>query len=49
MFVDGGVDPARVAERLRREVQRPVVVDGHELVTTASIGFAVNSALGLDR
>ena len=47
VFVDGGVDPAVVAERLRREVQRPVVVDGHELVTTASIGFAVNSGLGL--
>jgi diguanylate cyclase (GGDEF)-like protein/PAS domain S-box-containing protein len=47
VFVDGGVDPAVVAERLRREVQRPVVVEGHELVTTASIGFAVNSAVGL--
>ncbi len=47
VFVDGGVDPAKVAERLRREVQRPVMVDGHELVTTASIGFAVNSAVGL--
>ncbi len=47
VFVDGGVDPAKVAERLRREVQRPVVVDGHELVTTASIGFVVNSTLGL--
>jgi len=47
VFVDGGVDPAVVAERLRREVQRPVFVDGHELVTTASIGFAVNSAVGL--
>ena len=47
VFVDGDVDPAKVAERLRREVQRPVVVDGHELVTTASIGFAVNSTIGL--
>ena len=47
VFVDGGVDPAVVAERLRRAVQRPVTIDGHELVTTASIGFAVNSAPGL--
>jgi diguanylate cyclase (GGDEF)-like protein/PAS domain S-box-containing protein len=47
VFVDGGVDPAVVAERLRREVQRPVTIDGHELVVTASIGFAVNSQPGL--
>jgi diguanylate cyclase (GGDEF)-like protein/PAS domain S-box-containing protein len=44
VFVDGGVDPAVVAERLRRAVQQPVVIDGHELVITASIGFAVNSS-----
>ena len=44
VFVDGGIDPAVVAERLRRAVQRPVVVDGHELVVTASIGFAVNAS-----
>ena len=43
VFVDGGVDPAIVAERLRRAVLQPVVIDGHELVVTASIGFAVNS------
>jgi diguanylate cyclase (GGDEF)-like protein/PAS domain S-box-containing protein len=47
VFVDGGVDPSIVAERLRREVQRPIVIEGHELVITASIGFAVNSAPGL--
>ncbi len=47
VFVDGGVDPAVVAERLRRAVQTPIVIDGHELVITASIGFAVNSAAGL--
>ena len=47
VFVDGGVDPAVVAERLRRAVQAPVVVDGHELVITASIGFAVNVEAGL--
>ena len=44
VLVDGGVDPAVVAERLRRAVQRPMVIDEHELVVTASIGFAVNSS-----
>jgi diguanylate cyclase (GGDEF)-like protein/PAS domain S-box-containing protein len=47
VFVDGGIDPAVVAERLRHAVQEPVVVDGHELVVTASIGFAVNSGADL--
>ena len=42
VFVDGGVDAAMIAERLRRAVQRPIEIDGHELVVTASIGFAVN-------
>ena len=42
VFVDGGVDPAVVAERLRRAVQHPVTIEGHELVITASIGFAIN-------
>ena len=44
VLVDGGVDPAVVAERLRRSVQKPIVIDEHELVVTASIGFAVNSS-----
>ncbi len=44
VFVDGGVDPAIVAERLRRAVQQPLLIDEHELVVTASIGFAVNSS-----
>jgi diguanylate cyclase (GGDEF)-like protein/PAS domain S-box-containing protein len=44
VFVDGGVDPAIVAERLRRAVLAPVVIAEHELVVTASIGFAVNSS-----
>jgi len=44
VLVDGGVDPAVVAERLRRAVQRPIVIEEHELVVTASIGFAVNSS-----
>ena len=47
VLVDGGVDPAAVAERLRRSVQRPVIVGEHELVVTASIGFAVNSSSDL--
>ncbi len=47
VFVDGGVDPAVVAERLRRAVQQPVLIDEHELVVTASIGFAVNSSSDL--
>ena len=47
VFVDGGIDPAVVAERLRRAVQQPVVVDSHELVVTASIGFAVNASADL--
>ena len=47
VFVDGGVDPAVVAERLRRAVQQPLVIDEHELVVTASIGFAVNSGNNL--
>ncbi len=44
VLVDGGVDPAVVAERLRHAVQQPVIIDEHELVVTASIGFAVNSS-----
>jgi diguanylate cyclase (GGDEF)-like protein/PAS domain S-box-containing protein len=47
VFVDGDVDPAVVAERLRRAVQQPVIIDEHELVVTASIGFAVNSSSDL--
>jgi len=42
VFVEDGADPAVVAERLRRAVQQPVTIEGHELVITASIGFAVN-------
>jgi diguanylate cyclase (GGDEF)-like protein/PAS domain S-box-containing protein len=41
------VDPAAVADRLRRSVLEPIVIDGHELVVTASIGFAVNSGENL--
>ena len=35
-------DPIDVAERLRRAVRPPVLVAGHELFVTASIGYATN-------
>jgi diguanylate cyclase (GGDEF)-like protein/PAS domain S-box-containing protein len=38
------VDPAAVADRLRKSVMEPITIDGHELIVTASIGFAVNAA-----
>ncbi len=51
VFVDGvdasTIDPAAVADRLRTAAQHPIVVEGHELVVTASIGFATNSTEGL--
>ncbi|HUC31864.1 MAG TPA: bifunctional diguanylate cyclase/phosphodiesterase, partial [Ilumatobacteraceae bacterium] len=40
--VSGAYDPFDVAERLRAEVARPVVVDGADLYVTASIGITVN-------
>ena len=42
----GPLEPSRVAERLQRSVQDPVVIDGHELVVTASIGYATNTTEG---
>ena len=44
VVLDDSVDPAVVGEAIRRAVQRPVLVDGQELIITASIGFAVNIA-----
>lgn len=41
------VDPAAVAERLRRSVMEPIVIEGHEMVVTASIGIAINASPGL--
>ncbi len=41
------VDPAAVADRLRRSVMEPIIIDRHELVVTASIGFAVNAGENL--
>jgi diguanylate cyclase (GGDEF)-like protein/PAS domain S-box-containing protein len=43
----GPLDPARAAERLQRSVQDAVMIDGHEIVVTASIGFATNSSPGI--
>ena len=43
----GPLNPERVAERLRRSVQDAVMIDGHEIVVTASIGFASNSSSGI--
>jgi diguanylate cyclase (GGDEF)-like protein/PAS domain S-box-containing protein len=40
------VDPAAIAERLRRAAMEPIVIEGHEMVVTASIGVAVNAAPG---
>jgi diguanylate cyclase (GGDEF)-like protein/PAS domain S-box-containing protein len=45
VVIDGAghtVDPGEVAERLRRAVLAPVMVDDHELFVTASIGFSLN-------
>ncbi len=44
IVLDDSVDPAQAGETVRRAVQRPILVDGQELIITASIGFAVNSA-----
>jgi diguanylate cyclase (GGDEF)-like protein/PAS domain S-box-containing protein len=43
----GPLNPARVAERLQRSVHDAVVIDGHEVIVTASIGFATNSSPGI--
>jgi diguanylate cyclase (GGDEF)-like protein len=37
---DPAADAARVAERIGRELARPCVIEGHEIVTSASIGIA---------
>jgi diguanylate cyclase (GGDEF)-like protein/PAS domain S-box-containing protein len=44
VVLDDSVDPATVGEAVRRTVQRPILVDGQELILTASIGFAINGA-----
>lgn len=46
--VRDGADAAQVAERIQREIRRPVTLGGHEVFTSASIGIAL-SATGYDR
>ena len=43
----GPLDPATVADRLQRSVQDSVEIAGHDLIVTASIGYATNSRPGL--
>ncbi len=42
VILDDSVDPATVGEAVRRAVQQPILVDGQELIITASIGLAIN-------
>jgi len=42
VVLDDSVVPATVGEAVRRAVQRPILVDGQELILTASIGLAIN-------
>ena len=44
----GPLDPSKVAERLQRSVQDAIVIDGNELVVTASIGFTTNCRAGME-
>jgi len=41
------IDPAAVAARLRRSVEDVVIIEGNELVVTASIGYATNTQVGM--
>jgi len=43
----GPIDPAAVAARLRRSVEDVVIIEGNELVVTASIGYATNTEPGM--
>ena len=47
VVLDDSIEPALVAERIRRSVQQPMTFDGQELIITASIGFAVNTVADL--
>ena len=40
-------DPAEVAERIRRALHEPVMIDDHELFVTASIGYSTNVDSGM--
>jgi diguanylate cyclase (GGDEF)-like protein/PAS domain S-box-containing protein len=46
--VRDGADAAQVAERIQREIRRPLVLEGQEVFTSASIGIAL-SATGYER
>ena len=45
--VNGNYDPFEVAERLREEIAKPVLVDGAELFVTASIGITISDRDGV--
>ncbi len=45
--VSGNYDPFDVAERLRAEIAKPVLVDGAELFVTASIGITISDREGI--
>jgi diguanylate cyclase (GGDEF)-like protein/PAS domain S-box-containing protein len=45
--VSGNYDPFEVAERLRAEIAKPLLVDGAELFVTASIGITVSDRDGV--
>lgn len=46
--VEGAEDALAVADKLRRHIQEPLVVDGHWLQVSASIGLAMYPAHGRD-
>jgi diguanylate cyclase (GGDEF)-like protein/PAS domain S-box-containing protein len=46
--IDDSTAAVRVAERILEELQRPFVIQGHELITSASIGIAVSNT-GFER
>ena len=48
LFQSGGEDAAHVAEKVSRAVAQPVIVDGHELHITASIGISLHPSDGDD-
>lgn len=43
----GPLDPAKVADRLQQSVQDAVTIEGHEMIVTASIGYATNKEPGM--
>jgi diguanylate cyclase (GGDEF)-like protein/PAS domain S-box-containing protein len=45
--VSGSYEPMEVAERLRAEIARPLIIDGGELFVTASIGITVSDREGV--